>query len=578
MTPNRVKAKRITQACDFCHRRGLKCRAASPNLTPQPGASCLTCQEYGQECTRNRQPKKRGTKPKADTPGINLSERASSRGSVDRALNDVRGLSSIGGGMPSTNLTNRKVITALLDIYLDTIHPMYEQKLVLFSRLTFCRFPLFCEREIWVGWRDGSFPRDASEYMSLMCMCALSAQHAGNGALFTDDEDISDTASFALDYFREAVSLVPLDFEDANTVNLIQSYGLLALLGVQSGNSAITHKYLGLYHGFAAQSNFHDESRWPADINTCEREVRRRLWWAMYRLEVHTACVLGSVIRCSETQCDVGYPSGFHHPAFIPGRDGQFENWFSGWNSTTDLYRVLEHIVNNFRSRQRKHRSIFHDYSYTTSDSTMERLATIQQDLLPEFSSVFSRSSDSGRNRCGFQACNILCTIHLARMITALSNGNDSLVTAFQTAQDMMENMNSVPQEYIRATGSPLLQQLAGVGHMLSGVTRKHVLSPEDYAVLRDVLVSIIEFLTRFSEYSKLAVTAHAKLSAQLKELDEHTNGMALDAAGNFGTEDQTSTWLSYSDHHIPQDEIDLDFHSADLLRAFTAAYNWKGP
>jgi hypothetical protein len=443
---------------------------------------------------------------------------------------------------------------------------------------TMSRFPFFCEREIWVGWRDGTFPRDTSDYTSLMCMCALSAQHVGNGALFTDEEPLSDTATFAQDYLREATRLVSLDMESAHLVDLIRSCGFLALLGAQNGDAAKVHKYLAYYHGACAQSNFHDESKWPADVGVCEKEVRRRLWWAMYRLEVQTACVLGSLVRCSETQCDVGYPSGPHHPAFIPGREGQFEDWFSGWNATTDLYRVLEHVVSNFRSTRRSTSAMFPESSGTDADLVKEKLAKIQEQLLPQFGAVSSRSTDSGRNRCGFQACNILCTIHLARMITCLT-GDNSLTSACRTAHAMMESMDSTPPEYIRATGSPLLQQLAGVGHMLLGVARKNVPSQTDYSMLRSVLVSIITFLARFGEYSKLTAAAQEKLSAQLGDFDRHVQSTRLHLP--TVEDDAVCHESSLSELHTSSFALDgneHDFLYVDLLKDFTWPYGAKSP
>ena len=80
-------------------------------------------------------------------------------------------------------------------------------------------------------WRDGSFPSGASEFMSLVCMCALSAHHVGNGALFTDDPPSSESADLAQRYLQQALRLVPVDFQSPSTY-LIRSYGLLALLGV----------------------------------------------------------------------------------------------------------------------------------------------------------------------------------------------------------------------------------------------------------------------------------------------------------------------------------------------------------
>jgi hypothetical protein len=397
-------------------------------------------------------------------------------------------------------------------------------------------------------------------------MCALSSQHVGSGALFTDDIVDSDSATLAHKYLQEAVRLVPVDFENLD-FNLIRSYGFLALSGAQSGNNSMVHKYLGLYHGTCAQFNLFDESRWSADISDCDREMRRRLWWAMYRLEVHTACVLGNLVRSSEALCNVGYPCGLHHPAFIPGRDGDFEDWFAGWNSTTDLYRVLEHAIADFRAKRGPRTSILGDSAKTTTKSIVEKLATIQKELLPQFGMISLRSSDSGRNRCGFQAANILCTIHLARMISSIS-GENSLQTACQTANDMMANMRTIPLEYLRAIGSPLIQQLAGVGHILMGVASKQRLSAAEYSPLRDVLTSIITFLARLKEYNNTAATAENRLAAQLADLDVHISTSPPDVAfsGRTSSEDgPLFSWSPYLDQIFSDPNSNRDVFSANL-------------
>ncbi|KAJ9137264.1 hypothetical protein NKR23_g9284 [Pleurostoma richardsiae] len=474
--------------------------------------------------------------------------------------------------LTSPILRNRKIITALLDVYLDTIHP---------------NFPFFCEREIWVRWRDGTFPSGPSDYMSLVCMCALSAQHVGNGALFTDDIAAAESATLAHDYLHEALRLVPVDFAEPS-IDLVRSYGLLALLGVQSGDRAMAHKYLGLYHGVCAQYNLHDESKWPSGIGQCETEVRRRVWWAMYRLEVHTSCVGGSLIRCPEAQTNVGYPSGIHHPPFVPGRDGDYEDWFSGWNATTDLYRVLEHAVSEFRAKRRPRPSILQHggqdgtgTAMTTTKMVMRRLAKIQDELLPQFEGASSRSSDSGRNRCGFQASNVLCTLHLARMILCISDGA-GLVSVFQTARYMMDRMGEIPREYVRAVGSPLLQQLAGVGHMLTAVARKQgrhgVLSLADYAELRAVLVSMVDFLALFNRHYGKIAAAQERLRGEVADLDARVGRMSAqdvsaadDSSPSAGEGTGSSEWLPFLNEAEPDGSTeDVLFLSGDLLSAFT--------
>ncbi|KAL2803116.1 hypothetical protein BJX63DRAFT_437224 [Aspergillus granulosus] len=401
-------------------------------------------------------------------------------------------------------LANRRTITLLLDVYLDSIHP---------------NFPLFCERELWVGWRDGSFPQGDSDFMSLMCLCALSAQHVGDGALFNDNIDAPERTNLREAYVAEATRLVPFDFEKSD-LNLVRSYAFLALLGAQTGNNAMLHKYLGLCHGISAQLNLQDESRWLPTITACEAEVRRRLWWSIYRLEVHTACVLGSMVRVSETRCGVGYPTGAHHPAFIPGRNGQFEDWFDGWNTTTDLYRVLEHAISDLRAKHRPGHSILGRMDSPDPATIMTRLSQIQEHLLPQFVTPASRSDDSGRNRCGFQAPNIICTIHLARLLSCMSSDDNPLL-ACKVASDLINSIMGIPLEYIRATGSPLIQQLAGVGHILIGIGKKHQLPQEHYTQITQVIHSILSLLELLAAQSIVASSTRDRLRNLLSELEE---------------------------------------------------------
>lgn len=111
-----------------------------------------------------------------------------------------------------------------------------------------------------------------------MATCALSAQHAENGALFSDELSPADCTTFALDYLAEAIRLVPADFTSHTELDLIRSYGFLALLGTQTGNTDLVHRYLGLYLGLSGCKAFNDESRWPPGLSVCKVEVRRRLF------------------------------------------------------------------------------------------------------------------------------------------------------------------------------------------------------------------------------------------------------------------------------------------------------------
>jgi hypothetical protein len=60
-----TKRQRASQACDFCHARGLRCRRVASGEVDGviESTGCLTCKDYDVTCTANRPMKKRGRKP-----------------------------------------------------------------------------------------------------------------------------------------------------------------------------------------------------------------------------------------------------------------------------------------------------------------------------------------------------------------------------------------------------------------------------------------------------------------------------------------------------------------------------------
>jgi hypothetical protein len=454
MPPKRAKQRRTTQACDFCHARGTRCRVDDSGAN-RDLHSCTTCLDYGEACRWTRALKKRGTKPGTTGQVKSWKERV---------------------------VRDRQSINALLNVHLDTVHLV---------------FPLYCERELWIGWRDSTFPASLTQYASLVCMCALSAQHIEQGSLFESQRPLNNSAMSAKSLLSEARNLLnvvgPVEFD----LEYVRACGFIALLGLQSGDYNLLHKHLAAYHGACAQFHLHDESQWgmPLKLNICELEMRRRLYWAMYRLEVHSACVLGHMVRSPEAQSNVDYPVGLHHPAFVSGRDGNFEDWFAGWNTTTDLYRILEHTVIEFRARRRQRESAGPRRCYDENATARQRLSDIQQRALPQFQKAYEKSSDSGRNRCGFQTTNILFTIHLIRMFTI----DPTPQNMYDAADALLASVKQIPAEYIRANGRRLLEEVAGTALMLGTIANRTSTSLEEtqsLLALQEALVSFIETCT----------------------------------------------------------------------------------
>ena len=53
-----IKSRRITRACDYCHKRSIRCINSG-------GSQCQKCIEFDQPCTYERATKRRGVKPKS---------------------------------------------------------------------------------------------------------------------------------------------------------------------------------------------------------------------------------------------------------------------------------------------------------------------------------------------------------------------------------------------------------------------------------------------------------------------------------------------------------------------------------
>ena len=101
----------------------------------------------------------------------------------------------------------------------------------------------------------------------------------------------------------------------------------------------------------------------------------------MYTMEVYSSIIWNGVLRCREQQInvpytteiddkffnDMGYNQSGSPPIDIghsPGArwgDVGGNSWLSGWNFTTDLYRVLEHVITNFRDRNQHKRTSLSD-------------------------------------------------------------------------------------------------------------------------------------------------------------------------------------------------------------------------
>ncbi|KAI1617866.1 putative C6 transcription factor [Exophiala viscosa] len=474
-----TRQKRTLKACDFCHRRGRRCR-----IDPDEGARCLTCIEYGVSCTWTRIAAKRGAKPR--------SEKIPDHSWI---LNDVKHGS-------------REFIQELLDIFFESVYPVaitiHEQT--------------FMER-----WHSRQVPRGRASYAKLMSMCALSSYRITTGATFSLRE-----TSQNLDpnlYLNEAIAAIPGTFGESLEFEYLQAIGIVCLTARECGDASVLQQFLGLYHGALAEQGFYDERRWPGDISAIEREERRRLYWHMYRLEVHTSLVLGHAVRCPELQSAVAYP-------IIPDQDYTESiadmEWLSGWNFITDIYRGIEHLISYFKnhrmtiSQENRNLSTAFLLDYDPREKILAPLATTFQNLPERFKRARKASRDVRQNRCGFQTANIIATYQLLRMLSFTAS-DTTFHEACQTALELIEEISAIPLEYMRAMGLAMLQELSGLGHILSSFIKKG-LPKSDYQHLRTVMLCMSELLGNLATCLSAAADAAQRLRAYVEEIDRYLN------------------------------------------------------
>ncbi|TAQ90244.1 hypothetical protein B7494_g1415 [Chlorociboria aeruginascens] len=427
--------------------------------------------------------------------------------------------SSVAQQSLSMILANEEKIRDLVEVYFRVVYPIFP----IFHRPSFMR--RITSRE---------YLSDHACFAEVMSMCALASARARDGALLPGrwapghfDDPLPEK------FYRAASSVVPSNLNSMKGLDWMRTCSLLALYGIQVGRVEIMHKFLGLYLSLVAADNFQDEKNWPQG-SIVEIELRRRLFWSMYSLEVYSSIVWGSVIRCREAQSYVKFPTEIDDENFS---DLGYENkgsissspvWLQGWNFTTQLYCVLEHAMDEFHHRRSRHSDASSPQNMYRGQVPPEKAVLNQvmhmYEALPEEFKKATLHSAMGRagegDRCSFQAAHITATLQLLRMI--LSTAEDATVDqTCAIAQDLLGGFAQVPFFVLRAMSSPLLYHVASTGSLLDSII-EGPLSDLAYIQVRQALSKMDEFLCNLEAEIKHEVGASGRVRAQITKLDSH--------------------------------------------------------
>jgi hypothetical protein len=192
--------------------------------------------------------------------------------------------------------------------------------------------------------------------------------------------------------------------------------------------------------------------------------------------------VWGGVIRYREAHSLVHYPSevddkfitqhGYGVPLVSPESTSlppsnvtiisrQPINWLRGWNFTTDLYRILEHVVDGNRSRLSSANGTTEVWSLFEQSSisepvVMDHVRTMYSALPSQFRETPPTTGDMSEDLFGFQAANIQATLQLLRMVL-LSTEEIGVERKCDVAGEVLSVFSNVPLDYLKAISSPLV-------------------------------------------------------------------------------------------------------------------------
>ncbi|KAK5049426.1 hypothetical protein LTR84_004355 [Exophiala bonariae] len=407
-----------------------------------------------------------------------------------------------------------------------------------------------------------------------MAVCALVSARVRDQAIFNSSWDVEELSETPSETFYDAAIRYSAGHEDcrkAHSLNTLRCFALLALTAIQYGKIREMQLYLGNYHTFVAMDGLHDESNWPKNIGIVETEERRRLIWSMYTLEVYSSIIWNGVTRCRAQQIKVAYTTemdddlfndlGYNQPALSPvdigpspgGRwdDVKTGSWLCGWNFTTDLYRILEFVITNFRDQKRHKRTslsdMFDNKTALSASSVQDSIMAAYRNLPRCFKEFPEVTCNPSSDRYGFQAANITATIQLLRMMLFASAGG-TIEERCKIASEVVDAFMRIPVAYLRAISSPLLHHLAGIGAILGSVLEEP-LSDIAYQQVRVVLLSIAQLLENLDHGIHSAINAQ-RLRDLVAQIESHWNQLRNCSEGEASPQANSTFQTSHGLRH----------------------------
>lgn len=292
VSSSKPKQRRVTQACDYCHQRSIRCRPSGD------GVSCANCRDFDQACTYHRKPRRRGVQPRSSTasssgPGGGGGPRGGLAGADDATPRPTSGptppsttpnsVGSAGGPRPvsvpyrganaafgrpqhdvweAPVIASQAVIVDLVELYFELVYPI---------------FPFFHQPSFTRRISRADYLTSRTLFANTMAVCALVSSRIRDGSVTNPRWDLDSLRDPSPDVFYAEAKRQLIDISPDSSLNVLRAHAILAITAIQNSRIRDMHQHLGTYHTLVAMDALHDESNWPAGIGVIEKEERRRL-------------------------------------------------------------------------------------------------------------------------------------------------------------------------------------------------------------------------------------------------------------------------------------------------------------
>lgn len=169
---HKPKRRRVTQACDFCHKRAIKCQK-SPTDT-----SCENYKDFSQPCIFDRRPRKRGLQVR--TVARTDDDSRSEENSASRPAREVQ------EPWESPSIVSQATVVDLVELYFEIVYPI---------------FPLFHRPSLVRRVSRGEYTSDKPLFISTMAICALVAGRVRDGSVTNPRWDLPSLQGLDADVF-----------------------------------------------------------------------------------------------------------------------------------------------------------------------------------------------------------------------------------------------------------------------------------------------------------------------------------------------------------------------------------------